>query len=746
MTKHKSTFSLSFFFLTAFLCAQQAGVEGTVIDPSGRRVRGAEVQCAGRTATTSLDGAFRFPEARDCDATVAAPGFRTETARLVAGDPARIELKLAGVTERIVVSAIRAEVPVEETGVAANVVTGSELAERGFPWAVDVLREIPGMEVTRSGRDGSLTSLFTRGAPSNATLVLVDGMPVNDPGGSINFGNWGSGAVGRIEVVRAPQSVLFGAEASAGVVQMFTRRGEAEDKRPHGEFSYERGSFQTDRWTAGLSGGSGERLDYSLSAGQFHTVGEFQNDFYRNSAGSVNLGYRFSGSTQLRGIFRSFDSSLGVPGQVRYGLVDTDAYETDRDTLVSLRLDDARGRRYLQSVFFGYHRADDVTTDLTMNGPYTVALLLRDVYAPVHRVYREAILDPNHLPAAIPAGTRIFETTTYLYPGDAPYVTLNSRARFEYQGTLAQKNGALVVGYTYERQDGEISTRDVGRNKNGVFAMEQYSIGRRVFLTGGLRAENSSVFGTEVAPRGAASFLLAGEKGAHSSTFFRVSAGRGITEPSLVQNFSRETWYVGNPNLKTEKTRSYEAGLVQEWFGRRLHAEVAAFWNSFRDLIVFVSLPPPTWGSWDNVDASWARGFEFSARFRLTKNIMLNGACTRLYTRIVNSNQPDSLTTGIGQELLRRPRNSGAMSVAITPRRWWLLAGATMVGERQDTDFLGTTRNYAYQNVYLSGGYRVNRYVTPFLRADNLLNSRYEEALGYSSLSRSIRGGLKLAW
>jgi outer membrane receptor protein involved in Fe transport len=86
------------------------------------------------------------------------------------------------------------------------------------------------------------------------------------------------------------------------------------------------------------------------------------------------------------------------------------------------------------------------------------------------------------------------------------------------------------------------------------------------------------------------------------------------------------------------------------------------------------------------------------------------------------------------------------MSVAITPRRWWLLAGATMVGERQDTDFLGATRNYAYRNVYLSGGYRANRYVTPFLRADNLLNSRYEEALGYSSLSRSIRGGLKLAW
>jgi vitamin B12 transporter len=276
--------------------------------------------------------------------------------------------------------------------------------------------------------------------------------------------------------------------------------------------------------------------------------------------------------------------------------------------------------------------------------------------------------------------------------------------------------------------------------------MEQYSIGRRIFLTGGLRVENSSVFGSKIAPRGSASFLLFGEKSVFSSTFFRVGAGHGITEPSLIQNFSKEFYYVGNPNLKPERTNSYDAGIVQEWFGRRLRTEVSAFWSSFHDLIVFVSLPPPTWGSWDNVDSSWAKGFEFSGRARLAKNVTLNGAYTLLYTRIVNSNSPTSLTIGIGQELLRRPRNSGSLSLSITPRRWWFLAGATMTGERQDTDFLGTTRNPGYQNVFGSAGYRVNKYVTPFLRVDNLLNSRYEEVLGYSSLSRSFRGGLKFAW
>ncbi len=735
-----------FLFLScSLLSAQQTGVEGTILDPSGRRLRGAEVECAGSTATTGFDGVFRFL-ANACEAKISAAGFEPVTQKLSSGTPAKIDLKLAGVTERIIISATRAEIPVEETGVAANVVTRNELALRQFPAVADVLREIPGMIVNKSGRAGGLTSLFTRGSQSNATLVLLDGMPINDPGGSIDFSHWYASALDRVEVVRAPQSVLFGAEASAGVIQMFSRRGDVENKRPHGEFSYERGSFQTDRWTANLNGGSGEKLDYSLDAEQLHTVGEFQNDHYRNTSGGVNLGYRFSPSTQLRGIVRTIDTTHGVPGQVAYGLIDTDAYSTNRNSTVSVRLDDARGRRYLQSASFGYHRGREVYTDLQMNGPYDVALLLRDVNTPIQRVYREAILDPRNLPATIPAGTRISKSSNLLYPGDAPFVTELSRARADYQGTLAHQGGSFVFGYTFERQSGVISALDVDRNKHGFFALEQYSIGRRIFLSGGLRAENSSVFGTKVAPRGAASFLLFGEKGIFSSTFFRLSAGRGIVEPSLVQNFAKEFYYVGNPNLRLEKTNSYEAGLVQEWFGRRLRTEASAFWNSYHDLISFVSLPPPTWGSWDNIGASWAKGLEFSSRLKLAKFVTLNGAYTLLYTRITSSTQPTSLTLGIGQELTRRPKNSGSLSVSVAPRRWWLVAGAGMVGERQDNDFLGVTRNSAYQNVYAGGGFRLNRHLTPFLRAENLLNARYEEALGYSSLSRSIRGGLKVAW
>ena len=154
----------------------------------------------------------------------------------------------------------------------------------------------------------------------------------------------------------------------------------------------------------------------------------------------------------------------------------------------------------------------------------------------------------------------------------------------------------------------------VDRGNHSVFLHEQYSPVRRAFLSGGLRVERNSAFGTKVTPRGAASFLVAGEHGALSSTYLRASAGIGIVEPSLLQNFAQNPFFAGNPALRPEKTVSYEAGLVQEWFGRRVRSELSAFDNSFRDLIVFVSLPYPQPGTWQNIERSRARGLEFAAR------------------------------------------------------------------------------------------------------------------------------------
>lgn len=736
------------FSIAPLLCGMLYGeVEGVILDPSGRAISGARVECAGKSVLSGLDGRFLVPGVQRCRAVVSARGFATKTLGIVSDAPARIELEIAPLAQRLVVSATRHETTVEETGVAADVILRADLERREFPMVPEILREIPGLAVARYGRPGSLTQVFTRGSQRTGTLVLADGVPLNDPGGELNLAHLTSSSIDRIEVVRGPESALFGAEASAGVVQLFTRRGDAENRVPRGWFSYERGSLQTDRWIAGLSGGSGARLDYALAAEQFHTAGEFPNDAYRNTSGAANLGFRLSQATQVRGIFRTSDSWLGVPNQVGYGIYDFDANEASRDSTLALRVDDVRSRHYLQHFSFGYHRLRDLYLDPEPSGPYTIAALLRDVKAPVARVYLERLVDPRLPPSVVPPGLRLVtQTVDYLLYPSGEFKTLTSRKNFEYQGTLTHRDGVAVLGYEYERQGGNITGRAAARDNHAVFLHKQQTVARRVFLSGGLRLEQNSVFHTKLTPRGAASFLLSGQHGPLSSTFFRISAARGITEPTLVQNFARDPYYVGNTALRPEKTSSYDAGLVQEWLGRRLRTELSAFDSSFKDLIVFVFLPFPQPSTWQNVEASRARGLEFSAQGRFARYFSVAGSYTRMWTRITRSSSPNSLFTGVGQELARRPGNSGAVSISLAPKRWWFQAGAVFVGERQDTDLFGVTRNPGHQHVYAGGAYRLHKHLTPFLRADNLLNSRYSEVLGYPNLSRSIHGGLRLQW
>ena len=168
--------------------------------------------------------------------------------------------------------------------------------------------KFPACRWTLTGPPGALAEVFTRGADYTGTLVLLDGVPLNDPGGELHLENISPEGSDRVEVVRGPESALFGAEAAAGVIQLFTKHGNPENTVPHGSVSYERGSFQTDRWIANLNGGFLSRFDYSLSASEFHTVGEWPNTFNRNNTGTADLGYKISDSTQLRGVFRVYDA------------------------------------------------------------------------------------------------------------------------------------------------------------------------------------------------------------------------------------------------------------------------------------------------------------------------------------------------------------------------------------------------------------------------------------------------------
>jgi len=704
-------------------------VRGVVLDPAGRPVEGAKIACGAETFTTDSRGAFEF--SKPCAAAIERPGFATKTVVLADLKDAEITLALAPVSDRVLVTASGSPVAMEEAGVAATVFTSRDFVARQFPFVEDLLRDVPGLAIVQTGRNGGLVSLFARGGDSDAAMVLLDGIPVTDPGGSLDFVHLTSTGLDRLEIVRGPESSLYGAEASSAVIQMFTQHGDAESQRLHGSVVYERGSFSMDHWSGTLDGGLAKRIDYALIADQFRSTGEFANDVYRITSGTTNIGYHLSDTTILRAVFREFDSYTGTPGQVFYGLTDTAAWETVRDSALSVRLDDARGKRFTQKAIFGYHRNSARDVDNSDGNPYTIAALTRTVPGAIPYTYLVGLVPASTTVA--PPSTSLATYTYFPYAYDSP--TLSDRTNAQYQGTWTHQGGALVFGYEYERQAGDITGLNVARSDDGLFISDQYALTPRIYLTVSARYQQSSTFGSEFAPRGAVTFRMPTE------TFLRFSASRGIKEPSLLENFANAGYYVGNPQLKPETTQSYEAGLSREWLARHLRTELSVFRNSFHNLIEYDSAVYP--GTWRNVDQSWARGAEASAIFRVTRSIAVRGAYTKLYTKITESNTPGQ----VGQELLRRPRNSGSVSLELTPKRWTLIAGGRFVGERQDEDYIfGVNRNPGYQYVFVNASYQATKTLAPFVRIQNALNQQYQEVLGYSALSRTATGGLRITW
>ena len=238
--------------------------------------------------------------------------------------------------------------------------------------------------------------------------------------------------------------------------------------------------------------------------------------------------------------FGTFDSYTGVPGQVAYGLTNFDANEKDRDATVSVRLDDRRGTRFAQHVQFGYHRYRDTFSDNNAEN-YDVSAVVKvsPVRTDVLRRSRAAGRHAGSVPGRSRAAT-LFASSGF---------TFTDRTSAGYQGTLSHRGGALVFGYDYERQAGLISATNVARDNNGAYVHEQYALTSRIFVTGGARLEHSSTFGNKFTPRGAVTFRLPTE------TYFRLSLARGIKEPALIENFARESFYVGNPTLQAREDR-----------------------------------------------------------------------------------------------------------------------------------------------------------------------------------------------
>jgi vitamin B12 transporter len=295
----------------AFAQSSRGALIGKVVDSRGAAIRGARIvlffngKVALRETTSNEVGEFGFDYLLPGDYTlsVEADGLTqqggSQPLKIVAGRQFQIAVPLvaAAIEDSVIVSATRTESRSGESPASAYVISATDLARSQKVTIFDALRSSPGVTVMQTARRGGVTSLFVRGGESDYTKVLIDGVPINDAGGSLDFADFTADNAARVELIRGTQSAVYGSDAMAGVLQFITHRGSTTS--PEFEFTGEGGSFGFNRQFARLSGVSG-KLDYSTSFTHLRTNGRDRNDDYQNRIASANLGYRLTARTQFR--------------------------------------------------------------------------------------------------------------------------------------------------------------------------------------------------------------------------------------------------------------------------------------------------------------------------------------------------------------------------------------------------------------------------------------------------------------
>ncbi len=650
--------------------------------------------------------------------------------------PIKLTLEIAPLQEQILVTATRTETPVAQIGSSVSVITGSELKARGMISVSDALREIAGISMVQSGGVGKVASLFMRGGESDYTKVLIDGIPINEPGGSYNFANLSTSSIDRIEVVRGPQSALFGSDAITGVIQIFTKRGKSEGLSPRPSVVIEGGSYSTLRYGGGLEGSS-ERMDYALSFSRLDTdnnvdyernggIFKLQNASFNNTTLAGNLGVRLSHNTELRAVFRSEAGRSGSPGPWAFGRPDLDAYYRRRDIAGSLSLTQYQSSTWTQKLSYAVIDSRQFSANPLDSGSYV----------------------PQYQGRTSPY---VFYDWTY------EHLNQTRRQKLNYQSDLILHGGHLLsAGAEYERESGvvgdpNLNPASVARDNYGVYMQDQWSVKSRLFATAGVRLDHNGSFGFFASPRVSLA-LLAHQAGAAKfwgMTKIKANFGLGIKEPTLVESYSTSIYYQGNPDLRPEKTVSFDAGIEQQFNSGRGGLELTYFQNRFRDQIGFAITDYVTFaGSFFNMGKSRAHGLEVALRHDLPLKLEFRGAYTFLDSEVLESSNTSDPAFAKGQQLFRRPRNSGYLDLRWKPGRLTLGANANLVGSRVDSDYSGLnmTRNEGYCILNLMANIRLAGDMSIFALANNVTNEFYMEALGYPGLGRHFRLGLRLGF
>jgi vitamin B12 transporter len=616
----------------------------------------------------------------------------------------------------VTVTATRVPVPSDSLAATLTVLHGEELRAEGIRFVGDALRRVPGVQVVQGGGYGAATSLFLRGGESDYVKVLIDGVPVNDPGGAYDFGSLTTDNVDRIEILRGPASVLYGSDAITGVVQIITRRGSGP---PAFDASAEAGTYGTVRWEGAARGGD-DGIGWSASLSRITSDGLYAfNNRYRNTVASALLRARAGASTQATLSIRYNDGQYNFPTDFTGAPTDSNQFNTERATTLSLDL------------------SQGVTPELRAE-----LLLGRNETT---RGYDDT-LPPGQGPGAFSVSTASLQRNT-------------ADARLVYSGV---RRTTLLGGVAFDdEQEQDFSLSDgafgpssssfaASRHNWGFYGQATLQPNARIRLMAGGRVDDNQRFGTFWTYRVAALGFVT------SSTRLRASAGRGFKEPAFFDTFSTSPFARGNPDLRPERSTSFEAGLEQDLLRGYVTLSVTGFAQRFRDLIQYSPVPLTTDGpNYFNIAAANSSGIEAGAALRHLGPIEAEAHYTWVHSDVTDAgfDSGADATFVQGQRLIRRPTHAFTFRAGLRPVARVQLGGAvTYVGTRDDLLFGATATSrvtlpgYATvdvsSRVVLLPGRRGLPGIAAQARVENLFDKEYQQVAGYLSRGRTLTVGV----
>lgn len=718
-------------------------VRGSVVDPQNRPVaratiivvRGNDVVA---TATSDLSGRFGpiLLPAGEYEVLGSARGLNAPAVKVTipasgAAVAVSLKLALAARSESVVVSGSQVGHTLSRATDAVTVFDRDEIDRRQVETATDVIRTVPGFGVIANGGRGAVTSLFPRGGESDYTLVMMNGLPLNAFGGGFDAAHLATAGVERIEVVRGPQSAIFGSGAVGGVVNVITNTGGPPRLggifEAAGQGTSRAQIFASGSWGDWFMGGSFEGLTSDGDSRTFaSTGGAVPNDDYERLAGTLSGGWSDSATRRVR-VDAHFDrTDRGNPGP----------YGSDP---------------------FGLYFPDTISRSTTRPRGVTASA----VFGEPGTIRQGAVVSWYDLPS--------FFTSPF---GDSEDRVRRVAARYQADFDLGPISYSAGGEFTSERADNTFVTGEafspvpVRRTMGGLFAEARLDLGTRAAITAGVRAdrierqaleengfgrppfEDDVVWSTN--PKIAGVFFLRGNLASDGSTGWtkiRGGAGTGIKPPTVF-----DIAFTDNPSLRPERSRSFDVGVEHAFAGALLIADATFFANRYDDLIVAVGqiATPVSPFQTDNIANASAKGVEIGARWTSTFGISVRGAYTYLDTEVLAiDNIPGQAPApfDVGDPLIRRPRHQGSLEVSYARGRLSLFLLINGRGETSDFE-----PNFAaavltapgYSVVSIGGNFRINNWLDAYARVTNLGDALYEEALGYPALGRSAAAGIRV--